>query len=171
MIKPLWRFNKPRGKEVYFMGLFGKKEVNSEYFKLLQDIGKLGKNNMTKVELCEDHIELSNAIQRKPLTLKYSQITDVQYTQNIETVEKSKSVIGRAIIGKALFGDVGAQVGGMSGLGTKSKKELHFLFAISYISSSGEDAVLLFEDTRLYHGAKLYSNLRSKCNIQTITEL
>lgn len=33
------------------MGLFGKKEVTSEYFKLLQDVGKLGIGNATKVEL------------------------------------------------------------------------------------------------------------------------
>ena len=158
------------------MGLFGKKEVTSEYFKLLQDVGKLGIGNATKVEIFDDHLELSNMIQKNPISLKYSQITDVAYTDEIETIEKSKSVIGRAIVGKALFGDVGAQVGAISGVGKKQKKQRRFLFAISYTSSSGEDSVLLFEDTRLYHGFGLYTALKKRCtlpisNSEEITEL
>ncbi|MGN0352434.1 MAG: hypothetical protein ACI4ES_12345 [Roseburia sp.] len=159
------------------MGLFSKKEVTSEYFNLLQDIGKLTAGNMTKIELFDDHLELSNMVQKTPITLKYSQITDVKYTDEIETIEKSKSVIGRAIVGKVLFGDVGAQVGAISGTGTKQKKEHHFLFAISYTTSLGEESALLFEDTRLHNGVKLYNNLLEKCNLTSgnpnndITEL
>ena len=158
------------------MGLFSKKEVTSEYFVLLCDVGKLGKGNATKVELFEDHLELSNLTQKSPISLKYDQITDIKYTNEIETVEKEKSVIGRAIVGKMLFGDIGAQVGGMSGLGTKSQKEKHTIFAISYTSKNGDESVLLFEDTRHYHGPKLVMNLLKKCNIRTessaeITEL
>lgn len=149
------------------MGLFKQKEVTSEHFKLLQDVGKLGAGNATKVELFDDHLELSNMIQKAPISLKYSQITDVKYTDEIETIEKSKSVIGRAIVGKTLFGDIGAQIGAISGTGKKEKREHHFLFAISYVSTSGNDAVLLFEDTKLYHGFKLYKNLLEKCGLNS----
>lgn len=148
------------------MALF-KKEITEEYFKLLEDVGDLGKGNMTKIKLQDDHLELSNLMQKTPTSLKYSKITDVQYSSEIEIIEKSKSVIGRAIVGKMLFGNVGAQVGAISGMGKKQKKERHFLFAISYIAVSGDDAVLLFEDTRLHHGFKLYQNLLSKCNLST----
>jgi len=52
-----------------------------------------------------------------------------------EQITKDKSVIGRAIVGGLLLGPVGAIVGGMSGIGTKTKtkqvkKELRETFAI-----------------------------------------
>lgn len=40
-----------------------------------------------------------------------------------ESITKDKSVIGRAIVGGLLLGPVGAIVGGMSGIGTKTSKK------------------------------------------------
>ena len=66
-----------------------------------------------------------------------------------------------------LFGGIGAVVGGISGTGTKAKKERHFYFIISYKSSAGEDKFIQFEDTRLYKGAKVAGELKRLCNINT----
>ncbi len=68
------------------------------------------------------------------------------------TIEKDKSVIGRAIVGGLLLGPVGAIVGGMSGIGTKKETKViqnanediyldiiaekqHFLFKVSKLNN------------------------------------
>lgn len=53
--------------------------------------------------------------------IKYSQIADIWITSQSEMIQKQKSVIGRALIGGMLFGDAGAVIGGMSGMGGKEK--------------------------------------------------
>ena len=50
--------------------------------------------------------------------------------------------------------------------GTKQKKEQHFYFIISYLSSNNEEKVIQFEDTRLYRGTKVASKLEELCNLK-----
>ena len=69
-----------------------------------------------------------------------------------ETIEKDKSVIGRAVVGGLLLGPVGAIVGGMSGIGAKKETKViqnanediyldiiaekqHFLFKVSKLNN------------------------------------
>lgn len=59
-------------------------------------------------------------------------------TTQKEIVEKSKSVIGRGVVGGLVFGPAGLLLGGMSGIGSKSKTKVDFLFIISYLSSDKE---------------------------------
>lgn len=150
------------------MGFFKstKGSIISDYFKALQDIGAIRTNDMTDVALYEDHLELKTMLTKQPITLQYEQITDVFYGRETEIIEKDKSVIGRAVVGGLLFGGVGAIVGGVSGTGKKDKKVSRFLFVISYKASSGEDAFLQFEDTRLYKGAKLAKQLKELCGLE-----
>ena len=149
------------------MGFFSKTKgsIISDYFKLTDNLGFLTGGNMVNVELYENHLEIKEF--KNSVTLKYSLITDVFYGLETEIVNKNKSVIGRAVAGGLLFGGVGAVVGGISGTGTKTKKERHFYFIISYKSSAGEDKFIQFEDTRLYKGAKVASELKKLCNINT----
>ena len=146
------------------MGFFknDKGSVISEYFKLLEDVGGLGKNNAVNVVLYDDHLALSNAMVKQPITLNYSQITDVFYGYN--TYETDKSMIGRAVTGGLLFGGAGAVVGAMTANGKKAVKKL--MFIISYTSSKEEDCFLVFEDARRYKGKKLSEKLKELCNIQ-----
>ena len=76
-----------------------------------------------------------------------------EYTSaEYETIEKDKSVIGRAVVGGLLLGPVGAIVGGMSGIGTKKETKViqnanediyldiiaekqHFLFKVSKLNN------------------------------------
>lgn len=149
------------------MGLFTKTKgsIISDAFKLCETHANLTKDLMYDVALYDDHLTIKVAFGKQEATLKYSQITDVFYGLETEVTQVSKSVIGRAVAGGLLFGGVGAIVGGISGAGTKAKKERKFYFIISYTSSTGEDKFIQFEDTRLYKGAKVAAKLKELCNI------
>lgn len=149
------------------MGFFSKTKgsIISDSFKLCEAHANLPKDLMYDVALYDDYLTIKVAFGKQEATLNYSQITDVFYGMETEITAKSKSVIGRALAGGLLFGGVGAVVGAVSGTGTKEKKERKFYFIISYTSSSGEDKFIEFEDTRLYRGAKVASELKRLCNI------
>jgi len=152
------------------MGFFRstKGSIISDSFHALDDIAQIKAGLMVDVALYSDHLGLTVPfISKEPITLNYSQITDVFYGLETEIVEKDKSPIGRAIVGGLLFGKAGAVVGAVSGTGTKKKKERHFLFIISYISSQGEEKFLKFEDTRLYKGRKVAMKLKELCGISS----
>ena len=152
-------------KGVLKMGLFKRNKDDSiinEYFKILEDVGGLGKNNAVKVVLYNDYLTLSNAMVKKPISLNYSQITDVFHGYNLH--EQDKSAIGRAFAGGLLFGGAGAVVGAMTANGKKQVTKL--MFIISYTSSQGEECFLKFEDTRRYKGEKLSQKLKELCNIK-----
>ena len=109
------------------MGLFKKKEITKEKFKCITPFGNIRKGNATWLELFDDHIAFtSRFVQDEPITLKYSKITNVDYVSEWEKYEKDRSPIGRAIVGQALFGDTGAQVGAISGLQKRKLKNSVF---------------------------------------------
>lgn len=149
------------------MGFFTKTKgsIISDAFKLVEAHANLQANIMYDVALYDDHLTIKIPLGKQETTLKYSQITDVFYGIKTEVTKVSKSPIGRAVAGGLLFGSLGAVVGAVSGTGTKDKKEKHFYFVISYISSAGEEKFILFEDTRLYRGAKVAAELKRLCNI------
>ena len=150
------------------MGFFKKTEgsIISDYFKLLDALGKNASGDMVDVALYGDHLIIKGGINKQEITLNYNQITDVFYGYKTEIVESNKSVIGRAVAGGLLFGGVGAVVGAVSGTGPKEKKQTSLYFIISYKSSNGEDAFIRFEDTRRYKGKKVAAELKKLCNIQ-----
>lgn len=144
-----------------------KGSIISEYFMLLENVARFGAGAAVDVALFEDHLELDLPLSKQqPVTLRYSQITDVYYGYEEEIVSKNKSVIGRAAAGGLVFGPAGAIVGAVSGSGKTEKKELHALFIISYTSSAGETSFLRFEDTRGFKGRKLYKKLKDLCGIK-----
>lgn len=150
------------------MGFFKSKKgaIISDHFKLIEDIGTFAKGYMYEVALYEDHLEVIS-LQKKKVTLDYSQITDVFYGIETELSQKQKSPIGRAVIGGLLFGSTGAVIGAISGSGEKSVKTYHTYFIISYRSAAGEDCYLQFEDTRKYKGNKLQKKLKELLNLHT----
>lgn len=143
-----------------------KGSIISDYFKLQEDVAGFSKGYMYDVALYDDHLEITS-MQKRKLLLNYDQITDVFYGFETELVEKPKSVIGRAAVGGILFGGAGAVIGAVSGTGTKTEKELHRCFIISYTSSDGEDKYIQFEDTRKYKGNKLYKKLKDLAHIES----
>lgn len=149
------------------MGFFKstKGSIISDYFRLTQDLAQLKADNMYDVALYDEYLEIGAKVK-----LKYDQITDVYYGLQTEIAEKSKSVIGRAVAGGLLFGGVGAVVGAVSGSGTKEIKNKKFMFIISYKSSSGEDAFISFEDTRMYKGVKVANKLKELAKIGEVEQ-
>lgn len=160
------------------MGFFksDKGSIISDYFMILKDVGGFKTGQAVDVSLYENHLTLKNFAVKQPVTLNYSQITDVFHGYTTEIQEKNKSTIGRAMAGGLLFGGAGAIVGAMTANGKKEKKVTKLMFVISYTSSQGEECFLEFEDTRHYKGKKLSKKLKELCNIEekekeTITAL
>lgn len=160
------------------MGFFknNKGSIISDNFKIEHDLGEIKAGFAVDVSLYEDHLTLKNLFVKQPITLNYSQITDVFHGLQTEIQEKNKSTIGRAVAGGLLFGGAGAVVGAMTAQGKKEKKVTKLMFIISYTSSQGEECFLQFEDTRHYKGKKLSEKLKELCNItpkepETLTQL
>ncbi len=143
-----------------------KGSIISDAFMLTEKHGHLSKGLMYDVSLYDDHLEIRIPLNKEKTTLQYSQITDIEYGSRTDIVEKSKSVIGRAVAGGILLGGLGAVIGAVSGTEKKKKKKTHFYFIISYTALDGDEKYLIFEDTRMYKGHKLYIKLTELCNIK-----
>ena len=85
--------------------------------------------------------------------LKYSQIDNLgSFTEteiiNAEPVVEDKSVIKRAVVGGVLFGGLGAIIGGMSGIGTKtvdkSETVFHRYFVLNYKDEKEQEQIMSF---------------------------
>jgi nucleoside permease NupC len=136
----------------------------SEYFQLLESVAFMKAGTMAEVALYEKHMTLKAAFKKEVVSLKYDQITDVFYGLKTELKEKNKSVIGRAIVGGALLGPLGAIIGGTSGVGKKSKRDTKTYFIISYLDSKGNDKLISAEDIRKFKGKKLALRLQQLTN-------
>ena len=149
------------------MGFFKseKGSIISDMFKLSKAHANLAEGWIYEVVLYDDHLKIvQKAGGKSEATLNYSQITDVFYGTQTEIVEKKQSSIARAVVGGVLFGGAGAIVGAMTA-DTKQKKKTSLYFIISYTASSGEEKYITFEDTRMYKGKKLASELAKLCGI------
>lgn len=147
-----------------------KGSIISDYFMLLEDHANLKEKHLYDVALYDTYLVIKAAPMngQGEATLQYSQITGVYRGPRIDITEVKKSTFGRAAAGGLLFGPVGALVGAMSSTtnnGKKQRKAAKTVFLISYTSSTGEDKVIQFEDTRMYKGRKLAKTLRELCGI------
>ena len=61
------------------MGFFknNKGSIISDHFKILRDVGEIKTGFAVDVTLYDEHLTLSNFAVKQPITLNYSQITDV----------------------------------------------------------------------------------------------
>lgn len=119
----------------------------------------------------------------KKFEIPYSNIITVLYEDrdslgNYKT--KDKSVVGRAVAGGLLLGPLGAVIGGMSGIGTKSRKldqETDYLIINYWDKSTKSNEVLLFSGknkrsefnnfvTDFLKWKKQSENSKAKANIQ-----
>ena len=149
------------------MGFFKSKKgsIISDYFQCAEKEPWCDAGIMCDIALFDTHLEITPLAAKQSISLAYVQITDVFYGVETDIVQKEKSPIGRALIGGALFGGVGAVVGAISGNNTKEKKVRRMVFAISYKSSRAEDCVITFFDTRMYKGAKVAKKLKEIADI------
>ena len=149
------------------MGLFNRKTTKSAAFKTTQPLGKLPKDYTLKIELCDDHLifyDLFLVKKKDPITLKYSQITDLEKISADVSTTQNKSVVGQAVAGKLLFGDVGAQIGAIDATKPRVKKETRRYMVIHYVSKAGNTESLTFEFADPFcHD--IYWNLRDICSL------
>lgn len=68
----------------------------------------------------------------KPFYISHDQIIDMKFVTHKQLATEKKSVIGRAVVGGVLLGPLAAVVGGISGIGTKTKKLGDYLFVINF---------------------------------------
>lgn len=129
------------------MGLFSKKE------KVIKTIGKLEcgiddapKGRLFNIILKEDENKVLFECGKNfpQINLMIDKITGATVISEKEIVEKGKSVTGRAIAGGVLLGPLGILVGGMSGIGNKSKTETKYYIVFNYNSNDGVK-ILSFE--------------------------
>ncbi len=77
--------------------------------------------------------------------LPLERIKDARKVTDQQITEANKSVIGRAVVGTLLLGPLGAVIGGMSGIGTKTKKGPQKNFVIITYTSDDQEKQLVFE--------------------------
>lgn len=64
--------------------------------------------------------------------ISHEQLIDLRFVDHKQLISKQKSVIGRAIVGGVLLGPLAAVVGGISGIGTKTKAIGNYLLVITF---------------------------------------
>ncbi len=97
------------------MGLFKKKDNTIEGFNPTKILGKFQIDDNNKTWLIDNRNMLNKTI---PRIYNYSDIVDFELLEDGESIVSGG--LGRALVGGALFGGVGAIVGGVTG-GKKSK--------------------------------------------------
>lgn len=155
------------------MGIFKsnkKQPIKKEYFKPSDKFLTFSTGIMVEVALYDNYLSMKAPFSKDKTiyTIDYTQITDVYYGIETEIVKSSKSPISRAVIGGLLFGETGAVVGAISGVGEKEKKNYIRKFIISYMSSDGQEKFLNFDDTctALFNGEKFSKKLKELANIK-----
>lgn len=111
---------------------------------VVDGIANIPQGMVVTLELEKSELTIKSQVTGAVARLPYTQIKEVGKFTSQEIKEKSKSIAGRAVIGGLLLGSVGAIVGGMTGLGTKSETVQHDFLIINYMSQNEEEKVLSF---------------------------
>lgn len=134
------------------MNFFNCKDKNGnlylENLSLVDGLDMFSKGTSIRLTLLDDgRLKITENMRKTaPVYLDYSQITNTGIVWEEEIVEVDKSVVGRAIVGGLLLGSLGAEIGGISGVGKKKKTLNKCYYIINYVSSNSEEAkVLSFE--------------------------
>lgn len=64
--------------------------------------------------------------------ISHEQLIDMKFTTHKQLVTEEKSVIGRAVVGGLLLGPLAAVVGGISGIGSKTKTLGNYLLIVNF---------------------------------------
>ena len=64
--------------------------------------------------------------------ISHAQLIDMKFVTHKQLTTENKSVIGRAVVGGVLLGPLAAVVGGMSGIGSKTKTLGNYLLVVTF---------------------------------------
>ncbi|NFA43404.1 SHOCT domain-containing protein [Clostridium botulinum] len=144
------------------MGLFSTKPKDKMMFKLIDGIG-LNKGTYMDVCIKENHLTVCESRKGYSINIYYQDIINVTYGTYCDEITKNKSTVGRAIIGGVLTGGIGAVVGGMSGIGTKTKTKKLFAMYLEYMDTTTKNLIVL-EDVMLVGVKKFIEQIKIKMN-------
>lgn len=99
------------------------------------------------------------------LDIEYNNIVSIFYGRTAVEETKNKSTIGRAIVGGVLTGGIGAVVGGMSGIGTKTKSKKIMAVTIEYLNSSNQKELIILEDFMCIGTQKFIDSIKFQIKI------
>ena len=127
------------------MGLFGSKSKTKDIevnFSFIDGIDGLKNGTPVAVGILNDLLTVRKRLEKETFYfLELNKLKKAEILTDTQILEQQKSVIGRAAVGGLILGPLGAIVGGMSGIGNKSKKETRHYLIINYISPEGEKAI------------------------------
>ena len=121
------------------------KELGAKYYIQAQHMEGLPipQGTWTYIFACPDKLVMES--KKGKFEIPNERIVNYGKVTEQEVLQVNKSVIGRAAVGGLLLGGLGAIIGGMSGIGTKTKTKQHGYFVINYTDRNGETAVISFE--------------------------
>lgn len=159
--------------------IFGKKnKLGNRAVNLCFVDGVESYSKGTAIELSLDDKEeclimKARVFKDKPIVkLNYEQIVAAEVITENEIIESGKSTVGRALVGGVLLGPLGAIVGGMSGIGNKTKSSKHYFLVVNYKSSNSEEAkALSFEIVGAsLHWDSFVKELKTKIKVENTIE-
>lgn len=128
------------------MGLFKKEKMFDCRFtgKIVETTGTsiIPHGIFLTVSLKGDIITIDNS--DVSFQLQRPQITSTGYFTEQDIIVKNKSVVGRSVAGALMFGQMGAIIGGLSGVGNKQTKTYKKFVFIEYQSKEGANCGLVF---------------------------
>ncbi|MEE6450547.1 hypothetical protein RAH41_08250 [Gottfriedia acidiceleris] len=106
----------------------------------------IGLKELCEIYVFKDHIRIET-FNKVKFNIKMDQIRAAVVKNEQELVAKNKSVVGRAVIGTLLVPGLGTIVGGMSGIGTKTKKgKTNTYLILNFLNSKGELDAVTFQN-------------------------
>lgn len=125
----------------------GNREVRFSYIDGIPNLFTIPKEvvDVTINKKLEKLIIKSALDKNKVAELPLNRIKDARKLTEQQITEANKSVVGRAVVGGLLLGPLGAIIGGMSGVGTKKKKEPEKNFLIITYNFEDTEKQLVFE--------------------------
>lgn len=122
-------------------------------------------NEIIHIQLVDDQSKIlfqSKATGNK-VNLPYEKLKRVAVVTEVDilTIEKDKSVVGRAVAGGLFLGPLGALVGGMSGVGSKKKqtKNIEKFLVVNYQPSNDSDIKVISFTFKGLTAERFYSAL------------
>ncbi|MBY6860787.1 SHOCT domain-containing protein [Clostridium botulinum] len=144
------------------MGLFSTKPKDKMMFKLIDGIC-INKGTYMDVYIKENHLTVCESRKGYSINIYYQDIINVTYGTYCEEITKNKSTVGRAIVGGVLTGGLGAVVGGMSGIGTKTKTKKLFVMYLEYMDAdTNTKNLVILEDVMLVGVKKFIEQIKIK---------
>ncbi len=135
----------------------------------------IGLKEMCYIYVFKDHIRIES-FKKAKYDIKMEQIRAAEVKNEQELVQKNKSVVGRALVGNLIVPGLGAIVGGMSGVGTKTKKgKMNTYLILNFLNSKGELDAVTFQNNynfiAIQKACKIINDSIVKLNGEKVIEL